>query len=228
MPLVRPAPFRTMLLAAALAACGGPPDPPPTPAVESGRWWPPREYTSDPAVHGRVDAEDALAQGRPLRLLHGESDDVFVDPDTGLPVSGFGCCYEEPNARYLEAYNATIDTARAAGRLAGFDLRPLLTTADAAAALLAQSGRPFAYGDAPVAAPDGAHRVTIVGDSPTEAMLAVERADGSGRRNVRPATGRLRIAFTADGSVLVVDDGTSRGVETFDVARALQLQRFRR
>jgi len=222
----RTVPLLALLALAALAACGdAPPDPPPTAPTGSGKWWPPREYAGDPAVQGRVDAEDAIARGRPLRLLHGESDDQRIDAETGLPVGGFGCCYDDANAKYLDAYNAVIDAARAAGRLKEYDFRPKQMTAAAARALLATAGRPFEPGDAPVAAPDGKHRVVLVGgERPADGTLYVERADGSGRYALRATFGALRIAFAADGTTLLVAGGGRPGIETFDLPHAVAVQ----
>lgn len=211
-------------LVATLAACGET-LPAPTPATASGKWWPPREYTVDPALQGRADAEAAIAAGRPLRLLHGESDDLRIDADTGLPVSGFGCCFEEPNAKYLDAYNAVIDAARAAGRLREFDFRPKQLPPDVARSRLDTAGRAFAAGDAPIVAPSGTHRVGFQpGDAPSDGTLFVERADGTGHYALRNVSGPVRVAFAEDGTTLLVSGGGIAGIETFDLPHAVAVQ----
>jgi hypothetical protein len=177
-------------------------------------------------VHGRTDAEDAIARGRPLRLVHGEADDQRIDAATGLPVSGFGCCYEDANAKYLDAYNAVIDAALAAGHLREFDFRPRLLADDAVRALLQTSGRPFAPGDRPIAAPGGAHRIVLVGgtDDSNECYLYTERADGTGRWALRQSFGALRVAFTEDGLSLLASGGNRPGIEVFDLTHAVAIQ----
>lgn len=216
-----------ILTALALAACSPVPAvPAPTQATASGTWWPPRTYTADPAVHGRVDAEDAIARGRPLRLLRGELYDQRIDADTGLPVTGYGCCFEEANESYLVAYNAVIDAALAAGQLREFDFRPKLLSAEAARARMQSAGRVFAPGDPPIASPTAPHRVVLVGgtDDSNECILYAERSDGSGRWALRGSHGALRIAFGEDGTTLLTEGGGAPGIEVFDLPHAVSIQ----
>jgi hypothetical protein len=103
---------------AAVAACSEPARLTPTPVGTDGRWHPPTNFVAEPESQARVDAQAALAAGRPYRIHFGMISLTLTDPATGLPIAEYGCEVTEMQQAYTYAYNAAVDEGRAAGGIA--------------------------------------------------------------------------------------------------------------
>ena len=183
---------------------------------------------------GASDAEADVAAGRARILVVGGKPRGFpgeLDPATGLPTEAYACCAEGEEREYVDGFNAAMAKAVAEGRLGPpSSLRDRVTARDALARAFAGSEGgppiPFSRNAAPLAAPDGFHRIEARpwGEGGDRYDLLVVDLESGHARTVAPIRAPVRLLFDPTGRTLWVEDGDA--FLTVDLATARVLQSF--
>ena len=177
-------------------------------------------------------AEEKIAARHPSLLFIGLPfpDHSPLDPETGLPAYSSGCCFNDFSAAFMEAHNDAILAALREGRLAGMTFEDRVMTAEEAMAPFANGGGTPITFDSPIGDPSGAYRVEIAPrfgkPADTPYVFCVEVVTGRRAEAHFLGESKARVAFAHGGRTLLVRDDRFRIVRTFDLARALALQRF--
>ncbi len=191
------------------------------------------EPRSDAWLRGAGDAEADVASGRARILFVGKARGFpgELDPATGLPTEAYSCCVESEERDYVAGFNATMARAAANGRFGPPSaLRERVTTREAL--VRAFAGReggapiPFSRSAAPLAVPDGFHRIEARpwGEGGDRYDLMIVDLEHGRSWPVAPLRAPVRLLFDPTGRTLWVEDGDA--YLSVDLATARVLQSF--